>query len=134
MWKWRLPDRTFWAHVFFVMSPFFPANNWLEVAAIGSLCGWVAKYMPGNFDLGFLRAALYIVYNAIGLFGYFIFRGGSLMPRGRERLALLIAVAILLLSGLIREPWGTLILTAAGIYFIVESIVRNRMKKQREAA
>jgi len=114
----RWPDRRIWAGVFFIMSPLFPGNNWLEVSVIGAAAGALGRLLPWTVNHGLLRAALYTVYNTAGLAGYFLLRTERTALRRADALEFSAAVALLALTGLVPEPWATVILAAAGVYFL----------------
>ena len=62
------------------MSPYFPGNNFLELALIGSSIGVVAPFLPNNWDLGLVRSIIYLCYNAIAVIGLYLLQKNKRKP------------------------------------------------------
>lgn len=111
--------------MFFIMSPYFPGNNWLEIAAIGSFVGLIAPLLPKEINLGEVRAGLYIVYNLIAVIGLFLLQRDEYRFTFNDFFELAFALLALWLSGYSPEPWGTIMMMVIGVYFLRKTGVFN---------
>ena len=120
--------------IFYVMSPFFPGNNWLEIALIGALAGYLSPALPFTVDLGVLRSGIYLVYNIIAIVGLVLCSEQKATFSFKVILEVTVALGILFLSGYAPEPWGTAILTVCGIYFLYPYLISGKRWLQRKLA
>lgn len=117
-------NHSVWAHIFFVMSPFFPGNNWLEITAIGVVVGLISPLFPDGINLGFIRSGLYFLYNIIAIVGLILLSKEKLFFRLWDWVSCLVAISILLLSGYIKEPLASLAMLLIGIYFLRSHLLK----------
>lgn len=117
-WLKKITTRSFWTGVFFVMSPYFPGNNWLEIAIIGAFVGLISPFLPEKINLGEVRAGLYIAYNLISVIGLFLLQRDKCRFAFNDFFELAFALLALWLSGYSPEPWGTIMMMVIGIYFL----------------
>ena len=105
--------------ILYMMSPFFPGNNWLEVSIIGSLVGYINLLSPMETDLGLLRFLIYLIYNIIAIIGLWCLSKEKYGSSIRDWIELIICLLALILTGFVLEPWLTFILTALGFYLLL---------------
>lgn len=128
--KLSLKNKSLWIAVFYIMSPYFPGNNFLELALIGSMIGAIAPFLPLHWDLGVVRAGIYIFYNAIAMLGLYLLQKNEKSMTMKDYLAIILMIIVLILSGQIPEPWGSIILFTIGLYFLPLRKIINYIKKR----
>lgn len=116
-----LTNKNLWIAIFYIMSPYFPGNNFLELALIGSFVGIIAPFLPTNWDLGLVRVILYIIYNVIAVLGLYLLQKNQHFFTIQNFIEILIVIFVLFVSGYIPEPIGTIFLVIIGIYFIFKN-------------
>ena len=117
--KFKFIKKNNLAYLFFIMSPFFPGNNWLEISLIGAFIGWISPLQPDRLDLGLARAFTYLIYNLIGIVGYFLLREEThTSPKLITCLEVSFAIFLLFITKYIPKPFDTIILTGVAIYFL----------------
>jgi len=113
--------------VFFVMSPMFPGNNFIEWASIGFIAGVIADLF--GTDAAILRTVFYGIYNLVGIVGFFVLRNQVDHPGSKEAfnaaffLELAGAITMfVLVSRYVPSPWDSVLLGVLSLIFL-----RNRI-------
>lgn len=119
--KLSLKNKKIWIGIFYFMSPYFPGNNFLELALIGSSIGVVAPFLPNNWDLGLVRSIIYLCYNAIAVIGLYLLQKNKRKLGLQDFFEILLMFSVLFFSGYIPEPYGTILLFVIGLYFLFKN-------------
>ena len=116
------------------MSPFFPANNGLEILVIG----YISKALFLS-ELPWVNAGtIYGLYNFIGVLGFFALRNTETADWKKPGNWIELAAALVLLIvclELIQGVVGTVILTAVGLFMMrrdLTSLWKRLVKRLRQ--
>ena len=103
------------------MSPYFPGNNFLELAMIGSIVGSLSSIIPDDWDLGMTRVVVYLIYNSIAVLGLYLLQKNQKFLTIKNLIEITILILVLFFSGYIPEPYGTIFLVFFGLYFLFKN-------------
>lgn len=114
--------RTFFHIIFFIMSPFFPANNFLEVMLMTAIANWLGIIFPvleGNI---MLSSYIYWFYNAVAIVGLMFTDGDKYKISLRMLVSLIGFSIILVLCAFLPDNISYAILLVVSIWYIIKKI------------
>ena len=114
-------NKKLWIAIFYIMSPYFPGNNFLELAMIGSIVGSLSSIIPDDWDLGMTRVVVYLIYNSIAVLGLYLLQKNQKFLTIKNLIEITILILVLFFSGYIPEPYGTIFLVFFGLYFLFKN-------------
>lgn len=114
-------NKKLWIAIFYIMSPYFPGNNFLELAMIGSIVGMLTPIIPDNWDLGLTIVVVYLIYNSIAVLGLYLLQKNQKFLTIKNLIEITILILVLFYSGYIPEPYGTIFLVFFGLYFLFKN-------------
>ncbi len=114
-------NKKLWIAIFYIMSPYFPGNNFLELAMIGSIVGSLSSIIPDDWDLGMTRVVVYLIYNSIAVLGLYLLQKNQKFLTIKNLIEITILILVLFYSGYIPEPYGTIFLVFFGLYFLFKN-------------
>ena len=114
-------NKKLWIAIFYIMSPYFPGNNFLELAMICSIVGSLSSIIPDDWDLGMTRVVVYLIYNSIAVLGLYLLQKNQKFLTIKNLIEITILILVLFFSGYIPEPYGTIFLVFFGLYFLFKN-------------
>lgn len=114
-------NKKLWIAIFYIMSPYFPGNNFLELAMIGSIVGSLSSIIPDDWDLGMTRVVVYLIYNSIAVSGLYLLQKNQKFLTIKNLIEITILILVLFFSAYIPEPYGTIFLVFFGLYFLFKN-------------
>ena len=114
-------NKKLWIAIFYIMSPYFPGNNFLELAMIGSIVGSLSSIIPDDWDLGMTRVVVYLIYNSIAVLGLYLLQKNQKFLTIKNLIEITILILVLFFSVYIPEPYGTIFLVFFGLYFLFKN-------------
>jgi len=114
-------NKKLWIAIFYIMSPYFPGNNFLELAMIGSIVGSLSSIIPDDWDLGMTRVVVYLIYNSIAVLGLYLLQKNQKFLTIKNLIEITILILVLFFSAYIPEPYGTIFLVFFGLYFLFKN-------------
>ena len=111
--------------LFFIMSPFFPANNVLEVMLMTSIANWIGSISPALSDSMMLSSYIYWAYNMIAIVGLIITGGDAYKPSLSMFFKLCAFSLVLVAASFLPDNFSYIGLSMFSVFYLLQLMLKN---------